>query len=167
MSRDYFGLQYFALLAPRSPKLDKHGLLPNVLGQVCVITRQRFQHDRLDDCVGTADGRLDGGIVRVTVDDGTLHVVDVPDEGEFFVAIDPRNVTLSLDVPAGSAQNVFQGEVEEVTPTLPGGETVRVQLKSNPPLVAEVTRHAAEKMGLAPGVHIHAAVKATAITTYQ
>ena len=111
--------------------------------------------------------RLDAGMTRVTVENGVLHVVDAPEEGEFFLTIDPANITLSLEAPAGSARNVFKGQIEELTPTLPGGERVRVGIDSSPRLVAEITRSAAQAMPLALGTHVYAAVKATAITTYQ
>jgi molybdopterin-binding protein len=44
---------------------------------------------------------------------------------------------------------------------------VRVALDTRPPLVAEVTRGAAASLGLAPGVLVYAAFKATGVTPYR
>ncbi|HXS50903.1 MAG TPA: molybdenum ABC transporter ATP-binding protein [Usitatibacter sp.] len=74
-----------------------------------------------------------------------------------------RDVALALDRPrAASFQNVLEASVESV-----GGEfgaIVDVQLRVGAtPLVARITRESAERLGLAPGVKVHALVKAIAI----
>jgi molybdate transport system ATP-binding protein len=83
------------------------------------------------------------------------------------VALNPREVTLHLVPPAGSAQNVFPGRIVELVAEPPFGERVRVALDSTPPLVAEVTRHAVESLGLREGLEVHAAFKATGLVPYR
>jgi molybdopterin-binding protein len=41
-----------------------------------------------------------------------------------------------------------------------------VSLATKPPLVADITRHAAESLGLRVGLRVHASFKATGATTY-
>jgi molybdopterin-binding protein len=54
-----------------------------------------------------------------------------------------------------------------MVPEPPFGERLRVSLATEPPLVAEVTRHSAEALGLQPGQRVHASFKATAVVTYR
>ena len=107
------------------------------------------------------------GFAEVQTPDRTLSVVDPGGDEDVFVAVGPRDITLHLEVPSGSAQNVFYGPIEEIVPEPPYGERLRVALASQPPLVAEVTRHAAERLELAPGKSVYASFKATAVTTYR
>jgi molybdate transport system ATP-binding protein len=116
---------------------------------------------------GTIGFRDFAGLAEVQTDQCTLSVVDPGGDGEVFVAVGPRDVTLHLERPAGSAHNVFFGPIEEIVPEPPFGERLRVSLASRPPLVAEVTRHSAEVMGLKAGVPVHASFKATAVVTYR
>jgi molybdate transport system ATP-binding protein len=107
------------------------------------------------------------GLAEVQAEDRTLSVVDPGGDDEVFVAVGPRDVTLHLEAPAGSAQNVFFGPIEEIVPEPPFGERLRVALATEPPLVAEITRHSAELLGLAPGKSVYASFKASAVTTYR
>jgi molybdate transport system ATP-binding protein len=107
------------------------------------------------------------GFAEVQTPERTLSVVDPGGDDEVFVAVGPREITLHLEPPTGSAQNVFQGPVEEVVPEPPFGERVRVSLATRPPLVAEVTRHSAETLELKPGKPVYASFKATAVVTYR
>ncbi len=112
--------------------------------------------------------RRDGeGLAQLETREGTLAVVDPGEEHEVFVAVNPREITLFLDVPAGSAQNVFHGAVTELVPEPPFGERVRVALATHPPLVAEVTRQAVETLGLHEGLAVYAAFKATGVIPYR
>lgn len=82
------------------------------------------------------------------------------------VVVHPREVTLSLEVPGGTARNVFAGAIELV-PEPPAGELVRVSLATTPPLIAEVTRHAVEALGLRPGLRVFASFKAAGVVVVQ
>lgn len=111
--------------------------------------------------------REPGGLARFRTALGELVVADPVDADDAFVAVSPHAITVSREPPAGSAQNVFAGVVRELVPEPPLGERVRVVLATEPALVAEVTRGAVESLGLAPGVRVYAAFKATGITPYR
>ena len=111
-------------------------------------------------------GAPDGSLVRVRTPQGSLVVPDPGAPGEVYVSVSPRDVTLYLAPPVGSAQNIFHGEVVEVVAQPPDGERVRVVLRTNPPLVAEVTRAAAATLRLEPGTWVHAGFKATGAAVY-
>src|SRR4029077_5790242 len=80
------------------------------------------------------------GLVRVRTVEGSLLVPDTGARGEVYVSVNPRDVTLYLAPPVGSAQNIFHGEVTEVVPQPPDGERVRVVLRTRPPLVTQAQR---------------------------
>lgn len=106
------------------------------------------------------------GVVRVRTKDGSLLVPDPGVRGEVFVTVNPRDVTLYLTPPVGSALNIFHGEVAEVVPQPPDGERVRVVLRTRPPLVTEVTQGAAAALNLKAGAWVHAGFKATGTSVY-
>ncbi len=116
---------------------------------------------------GTVGARDESGLARVRTPFGSVVAVDPGEPGEVLVALNPREVTLHLEPPAGSAQNVFPGRIVELVAEPPFGERVRVALDSTPPLVAEVTRHAVESLGLREGLEVHAAFKATGLVPYR
>ena len=107
------------------------------------------------------------GVAQVACDGGTLSVVDPGEGDDVLVVVAPREIVLSREKPAGSALNVFEGVVDELTPEPPAGERLRVRIASQPPLVAEVTRASAESMGLAPGMTVYASFKATGATVFR
>ena len=113
---------------------------------------------------GTVVGRERSGLVRVSVRGGELFVPHVEGEGEVTMTVHPREITLALERPAGSARNVFEGEIEEIVPEPPAGELVRISVATSPPLVAEVTRESVEALGLGPGRRVHASFKAAAVS---
>jgi molybdate transport system ATP-binding protein len=86
--------------------------------------------------------------------------------GEVYLTVSPREITLSLRPPDGSAQNVFAGTVIELVPEPPSGERIRVVLNSRPGLVAEVTREAVAALALREGAWVYAAFKATGVQRY-
>lgn len=117
---------------------------------------------------GVVASRDGSGLARLKTADGDLFVVDPGElESEVFVSISPREITLHLAAPGGSAQNVFVGPVREIIPEPPDGLRVRVALGTHPPLVAEVTRPAIEALGLREGVTVYAAFKATGVLPYR
>ena len=78
--------------------------------------------------------------------------------------VHPREITLSRNVPEGTARNVFAGVIEELAPEPPHGELVRVSLAGDLPLIAEVTRGAVEALDLKPGTPVYASFKAAGVT---
>ena len=116
---------------------------------------------------GSIAARHDGGLADIRTSDGTITAVDPGGDAEVFVAVNPREIVLSLERPAGSARNVFEARIAEIAPEPPLGERVRVALASAPPLVAEVSRSAAAELRLAPGGRVFAAFKATGVVPYR
>jgi molybdopterin-binding protein len=57
--------------------------------------------------------------------------------------------------------------IAELIPEPPNGERVRVALRTDPPLVAEVTDRAVERLGLREGMTVHASFKATGVEVFR
>jgi molybdopterin-binding protein len=79
---------------------------------------------------------------------------------DVMATISPSDVALHLRRPEGSPRNVFRGAVEEVAIV---GDRARVRLATEPPLVAEITRGSAERLGLEPGLEVFASCKAVEV----
>jgi molybdate transport system ATP-binding protein len=117
---------------------------------------------------GRASVPQPGGLSRIETDQGPVLVSGTEGGERPFIALNPREITLYGAAPStGSAQNVFRGPVMEVVPEPPFGERVRVVLGTRPPLVAEVTQAAVDRLGLAVGVQVYASFKATAVSIYS
>lgn len=116
---------------------------------------------------GKVASRGADGLSQVETEHGELHILDVGAGEDVFVAVDPRAVTLHLEHPRGTAQNVFAAVISEIVPEPPFGERVRVLLESEPPLVAEITAHAVGSMALAAGQRVFASFKASAARAYR
>ncbi|MGH7525094.1 MAG: ABC transporter ATP-binding protein [Gemmatimonadales bacterium] len=106
------------------------------------------------------------GTTRVRTAEGDIAVSGLPGEGDLFVTVNPREITLFAQRPAGSAQNVFSGPILELIPEPPAGERVRVVLGTTPILVAEVTHEAVAALGLSEGLEVYASFKATGVSVY-
>jgi len=107
------------------------------------------------------------GAARVALPHGELLLSGDGASGELTAVVHPREITLALAPPAGSARNVFEGAIEELVPEPPSGDLVRVSIATTPPLIAEVTREAVATLGLAPGVRVHASFKAAGVTVVK
>ena len=114
---------------------------------------------------GVPGAGSEGTVVRTG--DGDLAVYDARNPGDLFVAVDPRQITIHVRAPEGSAQNVLSGPILELAPEPPSGDRLRVVLGTRPPLVAEVTREAVGELGLREGLVVHASFKATGTRTYR
>ncbi len=104
---------------------------------------------------------------RIALPQGELVIADAGAEGEVAVVVHPREITLALEMPSGTARNVFAGAIEELVPEPPAGEVVRVSLATTPPLIAEVTRQAVEALGLKPGMKVFASFKAAGVVVVR
>ena len=109
-----------------------------------------------------------GGGPAIRTPEGLVALSDAaePGAGAVYLTVSPREITLSLRPPDGSAQNVFAGNVIELVPEPPAGERIRVVLNSRPSLVAEVTREAVAALSLAPGTYVYAAFKASGVQRF-
>lgn len=95
-------------------------------------------------------GDGDGGVVLTTADTGLA--------GEVLVTVPPQAIALSLSEPAGSQRNTWRTTVAHLEPF---GGRVRVTTGAPLPLTAEVTPSAVADLGLAAGVTVWLAIKAT------
>ncbi len=116
------------------------------------------------------DGRVaqEGPPEEVAARPRTDHVarlvgLNVIRDDEAFRAFSPSAVTVSLARPEGSARHLWQGAVRSVAPH---GDAVRLQVGTEPVLIADVTPLAARDLGLEPGREVWLSVKATAVSTY-
>ena len=110
---------------------------------------------------GVLDGEADG-IGRLSVDDGEV-VVPWPERfggGPVIGLLKPADVTLSLERPAGSARNVFQGRVTSIAVE---ADRARVRLASAPALIADVTLGSVQRLGLREGALVWASFKAVEV----
>jgi molybdate transport system ATP-binding protein len=80
--------------------------------------------------------------------------------GEVIGLLRPTDVTLSLELPDGSARNVVQGRVTSISVE---GDRARVRIASAPPLVAEITLASVQRLGLRDGVVTWASFKAVEV----
>src|SRR5437899_10250473 len=76
--------------------------------------------------------REPNGLTRLATDGAELAVADCAFEGEVFAVVDPREITLSLGRPSGSARNVMSGRVVDLQPEPPSGDRVMVGIGSHP-----------------------------------
>jgi molybdate transport system ATP-binding protein len=117
--------------------------------------------------VNLVEGRIvehhDNGSASVATEGGVLVIPDPGYDGWVRLLIHPHEIVVSTAAPAGSARNVLRGAVEELIPEPPHGERVRVLLSTHPALAAQVTRDAADALGLRPGTPVYASFKATGI----
>jgi molybdate transport system ATP-binding protein len=109
-------------------------------------------------------------LVRGEAHDGVIELVDgaslVAAErltGPAFAAFSPATVSLFEDAPSGSPRNVWPGTVSSIAPH---GDAVRVQVQAPAPLLADITPAALATLGLKPGSHVWASVKATEVSIY-
>jgi molybdate transport system ATP-binding protein len=111
---------------------------------------------------GTGAGttvRLDGG--------GSVAVAE-QSAGPVFVAVRPESVALwpvrpGGERPEGSPRNTWPVVLTGATPH---GATVRCELEGEVPLLADVTAASFAELGLAPGMHLWATVKAAEVAVY-
>ena len=101
------------------------------------------------------------GLREINVNGARVLTVDGA-QGEVPVSFLPSDVTLSLMEPVGSSLNVFRGVVEDIVHL---GERIRVSVRSQVPIVAEITQRSFSALGLGEGQTVYASFKATAVRT--
>jgi len=103
-------------------------------------------------------GQASGSTLDV---DGGGRIVAAPDEpveGQAAATVRPQAVSLHLQRPEGTPRNVWPGRVVGVDAT---GERVRVEVESEPPVIAEITPAALADLRLASGDEVWVSIKAT------
>jgi molybdate transport system ATP-binding protein len=93
---------------------------------------------------------------------GVLHAAG-GSEGDLFVLVHPRAVSLHRREPEGTPRNVWKGIAESLDFE---GERVRVRVGGPIPIVAEVTPGAVAELDLADGGAVWVAVKAAEVEVY-
>src|SRR5262249_12915563 len=82
------------------------------------------------------------GAERIALPQGDLVIADASqaspgsDADEVAIVVHPRDITLALARPEGTARNVLEGPIEELVPEPPDGALVRISLATRPPLIA-------------------------------
>jgi molybdate transport system ATP-binding protein len=100
---------------------------------------------------------------RVALPGGAVLTAAGHAQGDVFVAFAPTAVALHPRRPETSARNCWAGRVGSVQTH---GDTVRVALDGEVPLLADVTPLAVADLGLRPGLEVWATVKATETAVY-
>jgi molybdate transport system ATP-binding protein len=124
---------------------------------------QRPRSRYVADLVGVNLLRGTATAGQVVVSGGaTLQSADGVD-GEVFAVIHPRAVALHRARPEGSPRNVWRGRASALDFQ---GDRVRVGIRGEMPIIAEVTPAAVTELELAEGGEVWVSVKATEITVY-
>lgn len=140
-------------------------------GVALLVTHEAIDALTLADRVLVLD---DGGLAQqgtpeeVAARPATDHVarlvgLNLVREAGDLVTFSPRDVTVSLTEPEGSARLRWHGTV---TSAQPHGDAVRLLVETSPPLLADVTPQATTELGLTPGRAVWCSVKATAADRY-
>jgi len=129
---------------------------PGNLEVAGILAVETIQPGQLVDCAdGLATIAVNGMRLIAMAEDLPVGTRDV------FVCIRAEDVMLSIGEDAhASARNRLPGIVRDLTRD---GALVRVELDCKFPLLALLTRQACQELSLAPGVAVHAVVKAQKI----
>lgn len=128
----------------------------------------RFEGGAVIDARVTAQD-LGSGLARLAFDGGELLTTDLDAlVGESVrVRIRARDVSVALEKPrAISVLNCLPGVIAELGED--GGSSVDVRIAVGPTsIIARITRHSVLQLGLAPGVPVHALVKAVSLDRHS
>jgi len=109
------------------------------------------------------DGRADGSAVKLS-DGGSFTVPGHGQHGDVLVAVRPSAVLVGTEAPHGtSARNVWPATVAGLTML---ADRVRLDLRGQPPALADVTPAAVTELSLRPGSQVWLSVKATDLEVY-
>jgi molybdate transport system ATP-binding protein len=152
-----------ALLADRVAVMDAGRIVQQgKAAELAAAPRSAFVADFTGSVVLQGSARPGGdGLTAIELEGGgTVTSADLA-EGPVAVTVHPWEITLEPAgaLPTGSALNRLEARVASVTPLR---NRVRVGLLAPQPLTAELTRAAADRLGLEPGQTALATWKATA-----
>ena len=152
-----------ALLGDRVGVIDAgHVLQEGTPSELAATPRSAFVADFTGAVVltGTASAGPDG-LTRVDLDGGGAVTSSDQAGGEVAVSVYPWEIAIEPagEAAHGSTQNRLEAEIVSVTVV---GNRVRLGLAGPQPLAAEITGKAAESLGVAPGMRVTAAWKASA-----
>lgn len=140
-------------------------------GVAILVTHEAIDALTLADQVLVLDGgqvAQSGTPQHVAAQPATDHVarlvgVNLIRRPDQFTTFAPRDVTVSLRRPEGSARLQWQGSIASAQQH---GDAVRLLVNSEPPLLADVTPQATAELGLTTGREVWLSVKATAVRRY-
>lgn len=141
-------------------------------GVTLLVTHDALDARALADRVLVLEGgrvAQEGTFQEVAARPATEHVarlvgVNLVRSGAQMLTFTPRDVTVALSPPAGSARLRWHGRI---TSAQPHGDAVRLLVHSEPPLLADVTPQAVIELSLAPGCEVWLSVKSTAADRYD
>jgi molybdopterin-binding protein len=117
--------------------------------------------DAAPDWTPAADAEDVEHAVAFTTGPLTLYAIGHVVPGNAHAVIQADDVSLSRSAATSSVRNQFRGTIRELSPA---GAITRVTVDvSGVPIVAAVTSRSAQELGLAEGVQVFAAFKATAV----
>ncbi|OIP98239.1 MAG: molybdenum ABC transporter ATP-binding protein [Syntrophobacteraceae bacterium CG2_30_61_12] len=117
-----------------------------------VLSTRVALHDRRS---GLTHLSFSGGILKVPGFDAALGT-------KVRVRIEARNVAIALVPPQQiSVQNILRGSITEIVPGT--GSLIDVRLDIGGSLLARITAHAREDLGLMPGQEVFALIKSVAV----
>lgn len=103
-----------------------------------------------------------GGVIETAAH--SLHIADIEVEGPVVATIHPTAISVHPSRPEGSQRNSWETTVDRLEHL---GSRVRLRTGAPLPLTVEVTESARSDLGLAPGVRVWLAFKATEILVQQ
>lgn len=125
-------------------------------GEIRLRPRTRYAAE----LVGTNHLRGEAVDGTVDVDGHPVHIADRTISGPVSLRVRPTAISVAVDRPTGSPRNVWKTRIERLEPL---GDRMRILTGGPLPLAVEVTSEAGRVLGLAPGIEIYVALKATEI----
>ncbi|HEV2267935.1 MAG TPA: molybdenum ABC transporter ATP-binding protein [Steroidobacteraceae bacterium] len=109
---------------------------------------------RIDAAGGMTDVQLGGGVLHVSLPDARVGA-------RIRVQLLARDIILATEPPRGlSVRNALQGVITELADEVGNAVLVKVDIGSGAAVLARVTRHAMQDLGLRPGRTVWVLVKA-------
>ena len=105
------------------------------------------------------DEKLDQ-VIAWTKDDVPIYLSTDKTDGQGYVVVPCESIILSEKKINTSAANQFKGKIIDVSP---GRYGIEVQIDSELPLVAQITKSSMVKMDLKPGMEVWASFKAASV----
>ena len=105
------------------------------------------------------DEKLDQ-VIAWTKDDVPIYLSTDKTDGQGYVVVPCESIILSEKKINTSAANQFKGKIIDVSP---GRYGIEVQIDSELPLVAQITKSSVVKMDLTPGREVWASFKAASV----
>ncbi len=128
-----------------------------------VASRPRSAHVAALLGLNLVRGETDGRSVRTPTGAEVVAATGFGPHGAAFASFAPKDVTVTLEAPHGSARNVWSGRIIGVAPH---GDAVRLQVDGPVPLLADITPQALADLSLDEGSSVWCSVKAVEVDLY-